>query len=140
MNPTYLYLNSYSVNAEGYLNFSFIDKIYVKGLTIEEVQRNIQKIMNEYFNDVTITVKLVNFRISVLGEVKNEREFIITQDQINILEAIAFAGGIEEFGNRKKVAVIRQTDSGSNIHYLDLTDKRILARVSELIKIRAIVC
>ena len=75
-----------------------------------------------------------------MGEVKNEREFIITQDQINILEAIAFAGGIEEFGNRKKVAVIRQTDSGSNIHYLDLTDKRILARVSELIKIRAIVC
>ncbi len=126
MNPTYLYLNSYSVNEEGYLNFSFIDKIYVKGLTIEEVQRNIQKIMNEYFKDVTVTVKLVNFKISVLGEVKAEREFTITQDQINILEAIALAGGIKEFGNRKKVAVIRQTDTGSEVYYLDLTDRKIL--------------
>jgi polysaccharide biosynthesis/export protein len=126
MNPTYLYLNSYPVDEEGYLNFSFIDKLYVQGLSIDEIQNNIQKTMNEYFKDVTVSVKLVNFKISVLGEVKLEGEYTITQDQINIFEAIALGRGIEEFGNRKKVTLIRQTQTGSEVHYLDLTDKKIL--------------
>lgn len=126
MNPTYLYLNSYPINEEGYLNFTFIDKIYVQGLTIEEIQNNIQKTMNEYFKDVTVTVKLVNFKISVLGEVRIEGKHTITQDQINVFEALALSGGIKEFGNREKVTIIRQTQQGSEVHYLDLTDKKIL--------------
>src|SRR5208337_4028247 len=71
MNPTYLYLNSYMVDDEGYINFSFVDRMFVKGMTLEEVKKKIQKTLNEFFNETTVVVKLVNFQISVLGEVGN---------------------------------------------------------------------
>ena len=67
MNSSYIYLNSYPVDEEGYLHFSFIDKMMVRGLTLEEVKKKLQETLNEYFTEATIIVKLVNFRVSVLG-------------------------------------------------------------------------
>lgn len=126
MNPTYLYLNSYTVNEEGYINFSFIDKMFVKNLTIEEIRMLLQKTLNDYFKDATVSVKLVNFRITVLGEVNTPGEFTIDKDQINIFQAIGLARGIKDFGNPKTVMLVRQTTDGSEIYEVDLTDKKIL--------------
>jgi len=126
MNPTYLYLNSYMVDEEGYINFSFIDRLMVKGLTLEEVKKKIQKTLNDYFKETTVTVKLVNFQVSVLGEVSSPGNFTIDKDQVNILQAIAMAGGLKEFGNNKRVTLVRQTLKGSDVYYIDLADKKIL--------------
>lgn len=126
MNPTYLYLNSYMVDDEGYINFSFVDRMFVKGMTLEEVKKKIQKTLNEFFNETTVVVKLVNFEISVLGEVGSPGNFTIDKDQINIFQALALAGGMRDFSNVNKVALVRQTLKGSEIHYVDLSDKNIL--------------
>ena len=126
MNPTYLYLNSYTVNDNGFINFSFVDKMYVQGLTIEEIRALLQKTVNEYFKEATVTVKLVNFRVTVLGEVKMPGEFTIDKDQINIFQAIGLAHGIQDFGDRTNVTLIRQIEGGSEVYYIDLTDKKIL--------------
>lgn len=126
MSQTYLYLNSYIVNEEGYLTFSFIDKMYVKGLSVEEIQKQLQTTMNSYFKDVTVSVKMVSFFVSVIGEVNNEGKYNIPEEQTNLLEAIALASGFNEFANREKVMLVRQTESGSEVHYLNLYDKDIL--------------
>lgn len=126
MNPTYLYLNSYMIDEEGYINFSFIDRMFVKGMTLEEVKKKLQKTLNEYFNETTVIVKLVNFQISILGEVNSPGNFTIDKDQVNLFQALAMAGGPKEFGNINKVAIIRQTLKGSDIFYLDLSDKNVL--------------
>ena len=126
MNPTYLYLNSYLVDEFGFINFSFVDKMYVKGLTIVEVKDLVQKTLNEYFKECTVVVKLVNFQVAVLGEVNNPGDFTIYRDYINVFQAIGMAGGIKQFGNRKNVKLIRQTQTGSNMYFLDLTDNRVL--------------
>lgn len=126
MNSTYQFLNSYPIDQKGYLNFSFIEKIEVEGMTVYEVEKTIQEALREYFKDVTVVVKLVNFQVTVLGEVQNEGQYTITEENINILQAIALAGGILDFGNRRNVALIRQTKEGSKVHYIDLTDKRLL--------------
>lgn len=127
MNPTYLYLNSYQVDPEGYINFSFVDKMFVRGMTIEEVQKKIQTTLNEYFKETTVTVKLVNFQVAVLGEVNNPGNFTIDKDQINLLQAIAMAGGLKEFANIKKVTLVRSSLKGSDVYYLNLKDKNVLA-------------
>lgn len=127
MNPSYIYLNSYPVDEEGYLHFSFIDKLMVKGLTVEEVKKKLQETLNEYFTEASIIVKLVNFRVSVLGEVKNPGTFTIDKDQVDLFQALGEAGGITNFGNLRKVTLIRQTGDGSEVHYLDLSRKDILA-------------
>ncbi len=119
-------LNSYKVDQDGYINFSFIDKVYVKGLTVDEARKLLQENINEYFKEATVVVKLVYYRVSVLGEVKDPGTFMIENKEINVLQAIAQAGGVETFGNREKVILVRQTDKGSKIHYLDLTDNGVL--------------
>jgi polysaccharide export outer membrane protein len=126
MNPTYLYLNSYMVDTEGYINFSFIDKMYVKGMTIDEVRKKVQTSLNEYFKETTVTAKLINFQIAILGEVGSPGNFTIDKDQINVLQAIAMAGGIKEFGNNRKVKLVRQTLKGSEVYHLNLGDSKIL--------------
>lgn len=126
MNPTYLYLNSYMVDQDGYINFSFIDKLYVKGMTIEEVRKKIQTTLNEYFKESTVTVKLVNFQIAVLGEVNDAGNFTIDKDQINILQAVALAGGFKEYGKVRKITLVRQTLSGSDVYTIDLSNKKVL--------------
>ncbi len=126
LNPTYLYLNSYQVNQDGYLTFSFIDKMFVKGLTIEQVQQQLQTTMSSYFKDVTVSVKLVEFLVSVLGEVGAPGKYAVPEEQTNVLEAIAQAGGLKEYADVKKVMLVRQTSTGSEVHYLNLQDKNLL--------------
>jgi polysaccharide biosynthesis/export protein len=126
MNSTYQYLNTYVVDEFGYITVSFIEKLYVKGLTIPEVQQAIQTQLNEYFKDATAYVKLVNFQVGVLGEVNAPGNFTIEQDQINVFQAIGLAGGITDFGNFREVKLVRQTQNGSEIYLLDLTDNKIL--------------
>lgn len=126
MNATYLYLNSYLVDEQGYISFSFIDKIYVRGLTIEEAKKLIQKTINDYFKDVTVIVRLVNFEVAVLGEVSSPGNYSIDKDQVNIFQVIGYAGGFKDYANIKKVKLIRQTAKGSEIHEIDLSKKDIL--------------
>ncbi len=126
MNPTYLYLKSYSVDEFGYINFSFVDKMYVKGLTVAEVKEQIQKTLNEYFKESNAVVKLVNFEVSVIGEVNNPGSFTVYRDQLNLFQAVGLAGGFKDFGNPKKVRLVRQTQNGSNLVVLDLSDNKIL--------------
>lgn len=126
MNPTYLYLKSYSVDEEGYINFSFVDRMYVRGLTVAEVKDQIQQKLNEYFKESNAVVKLVNFEVSVIGEVNDPGSFTVYRDQINIFQALGLAGGMKDFGNPKKIKLVRQTQNGSNMVVLDLSDNKIL--------------
>jgi polysaccharide biosynthesis/export protein len=126
MNPTYLYLNSYVVDEQGYINFSFIDKMFVRGLTIEDVRNQLQKTISEYFKEATVVVRLVNFQVAILGEVNSPGTFTIDKDQINIFQAIGMAGGIKDFANLKKVNLVRQTLKGSDVYEINLKSKDIL--------------
>jgi polysaccharide export outer membrane protein len=126
MNSTYQYLNTYVVDEFGYLSFSFIDKMYVVGSTVQELRQKIQEKLDEYFKDATVFVKMVNFQVGVLGEVNQPGNFTIEQDQINIFQALGLAGGITSFGNLTQVKLVRQTQSGSDVQLLDLTDNRIM--------------
>lgn len=126
MNPTYLYLKSFSVDEAGYINFSFVNKMYVKGLTVAEVKDQIQTTLNEYFKESTAVVKLVNFEVSVIGEVNSPGSFTVYRDQLNLFQALGLAGGLKDFGNPKKVKLVRQSQTGSSLVELDLSNNKIL--------------
>ena len=127
MNSTYVYLNSYVVDEEGYLHFSFIEKMLVKGLTVEDVKKKLQETLDSYFKEATVTVKLVDFQVSVLGEVNSPGTYTIDKDQVDIYHALGLAGGIKTFGNLRKVTLVRQTLDGSEVHNLNLSDKSMLS-------------
>ena len=126
MSSTYLYLNSYKVDEEGNLSFMFIDKMYVKGLTINEVQELIQNTLDQYFKESTVFVKLVNFQVTILGEVKSPGTYTIEKEDVNMYQALGEAGGFTDYSKAKEVKLVRQTQNGSRIYILDLTDNTFL--------------
>jgi len=121
-----LFLNSYVVSDSGYIDFPVIGKILVKDLKVDQVKALVQSLVGDYLKNVVIVVKLVNFNISLLGEVKHPGEIKVYQDKINIFEAISLAGDLTDFANRGKVALIRKTQDGSRVIYLDLNSVQIL--------------
>lgn len=122
-----IYLNSYSVSDSGTIDFPIIGKLKVAGSTIEEVRKNLQARVNEYLKETSVVVKIVNFNVTVLGEVGNPGEKKVYQDKVNLFEALSMAGDMTDFANRSRVALIRQTEHGSKVVYLNLNSDNILA-------------
>ena len=116
-----LYLDSYVVTDSGY-----IGNIFVKDLQLVQAKSLIQSLASEYLKDVQVNVKIVSFKVTLLGEVKTPGPQKVYQDKLNIFEAISQAGDLTEFANRGKVALIRQTPDGSRVLYLNLNSIDIL--------------
>ncbi len=125
-NDISVYLNSYSVNDSGYVEFPLIGNLYVKDLTVEQVKNKIQAIIDEYLKETTIVVKLVSFAVTLIGEVNRPGTYRIWQDDITIFEAISLAGDLTNFAKRNRVALIRQTEQGTKRYLVDLNDQGIL--------------
>jgi len=125
-NDASIYLNSYSVGPDGYIDFPVVGKIMIKDLTVSQVKDVLQKLVDEYLKETVVVVKMVNFKITILGEVNHPGEFTIYQDKINFFEAISLANDLTDFGNRKKVALIRVEPGGSRVYKLDITSDNFL--------------
>lgn len=122
-----MYLMGNPVDTDGYINLPIIGKVHIAGLTVSEAQDTVQKLATVYISDARTDVKLVSFKISMLGEINGKGSFTIYADRANILEAIAQAGDISYNGNRKKVLIIRSFKEGSRIVTVDLTKRELLS-------------
>ncbi len=122
-----VYLNSYTVSENGDIEFPLIGLLPVKGKTVDEVRDEIQEKLNEYLKESVIIVKLVNFNITLMGEVRSPGQYKIYQNNINIFEAVSMAGDLTDFANRNKVAIIRQTKEGTEVGYIDMTKRDVLS-------------
>lgn len=121
------YLDSYFVTNEGMIDFQLIGKVYVKDMTAVEIQQVIQKKIDEYLKETLVVVKIVNFNITLVGEVSSPGMYSIYKDDISIFEALSLAGDMTDFSNRKRVALIRKTSEGSRVIYLNLTSDKLLS-------------
>lgn len=126
-NDASIYLNSYSVDRMGYIDFPIVGKVLVKDLTIEQVKSVLQSDVDQYLTETMVVVKMVNFNITILGEVQRPGQIKIYQDEINLFEALAMAGDLTDYANRKKIALVRQTTNGSRVIYLDLNRADIIS-------------
>lgn len=122
-----IYLNSYTLDEEGFVEMPLIGKIELQNLTVDEAKERLQTELNKYINETTIIVKLSNFNLTVLGEVNHPGTFKVYQSQINLFEAVALAGNMTNFAKNSEVKIIRQTDNGSEILTVDMGSADILA-------------
>lgn len=127
MNDAALYVNGFSVDRNGHVQLPTVGKVKVQGLTVGEAQELMQKKINEYFTNATVILKLVSFRVSVLGDVQRPGSYFIYNNQITILEALAMAGGPNEFADKSLVQVMRQTDRGVQAVYVDMSGLNVLS-------------
>jgi polysaccharide export outer membrane protein len=121
------YLNGFTVNDTGYIVVPVLGELFVEGKTMKEVENIVQLKTDEHLQHAISTVRMVSFNITFLGEVSRQGKFPIMQDNVNILDAIALAGGITDYGNRKNILIVRQTETGAKTFRIDLTDRKILS-------------
>ena len=122
-----IYLQSYTIDEDGFIELPLMGKMEVRNLTVDEAKDKMQKELDKYINQTTIIVKLSNFNLTVLGEVSRPGMFKVYQSQINLFEAISLAGNMTNFAKKSDVKIIRQTDNGSEILTVDMGSADILS-------------
>ncbi len=125
-NPN-LFMSGYIVNEEGYINLPLVGSIKVSGLTIDEVKVVVDDRLKEYLKFPSVSVKLMNFKITVLGEVRQPGVKYVYENRITLLEALSISGDITEFANIKRVKLIRRTEDGQKTVYMDLSRPDLIA-------------
>jgi polysaccharide export outer membrane protein len=125
-NPGTLFLEGYSIDVSGKITMPILGELMVKGLTIEEAQQFIKASANQYFNNPIVIVKLISFKVTVLGEVKNPGYYYVYNNQATALEALGMAGDLTTFGNRRNIKLLRQKGTGTEVILLDLTNADLL--------------
>lgn len=118
--------DGYRVDTRGYVNFPVIGGVKIAGLTIEEAQQLMAKEINKYVKDPIVNIKYLNFRITVIGEVNRPETFTITNERINLLEALGKAGDMTAYGKRENVLVIRENGLDRTMVRLNLNRRDIL--------------
>lgn len=119
--------SGYLVEADGTINFPLLGEIKVTGLTRRELIGLIQNRLEKegYIKAPVVTVRFLNFRISILGEVSNPGTYSISSERITLFEALSMAGDLTIHGRRNRVAVIRETNGVRTILYHDLRSRDI---------------
>lgn len=120
------YFYSYPIYEDGNITYPYIGKIHVKDLTLQEARDTITNRFADYLQGMSITVKLSNNFINILGEVNSPGRKQLNTEQVNIFEAIALAGDLDPYAKRAEVKLIRETDNGPVIYTFDLRNKDIV--------------
>tara|TARA_R110002126_G_scaffold181187_1_gene329911 strand:+ start:5500 stop:6201 length:702 start_codon:yes stop_codon:yes gene_type:complete len=113
----------YIVNADGEINFPALGQIKVAKLTTIELTDYLTKRLLPYLKDPVVNVRLINFSVSVLGEVKKPGSFRVSNERISIIEAISLAGDLTIYGDRQNIVLIREKDGKRTFKTIDLTNK-----------------
>lgn len=121
-----LYYNGYSINDSGYIEMPIMDTIYVNNMTLGQAKERIRKKADKYLKKAQVITRLANFRFTVMGEVTAPGVKQVYDNQVNIMEALAYGGDITYNGNRQNVLIIRPTGEGSKVKRIDVTNKNLI--------------
>lgn len=113
----------FQVDKDGFIEFPVLGKLKAVGLTRVQFAKvlNDQLISLDYIKDPMVSVKIMSFKVTVLGEVKSPGVQNITGERVTILEALGMAGDLLPSGKRQNIMVLREEDGIRKTHMVDLT-------------------
>jgi len=117
----------YLIGLNGTIKFPVIGKITLGGKTKMAAEQLLQERLRAYVKDPLVTIRIVNYKISVLGEVNNPGVFTIANERVSLIEAIGLAGDLKIHGQRKNVLLIRETKGKKQFVRIDLTATNFMA-------------
>lgn len=113
----------YQVDFDGNIDVPMIGKVKVAGLSTEQAAAAVRTLLNRYLKEPTVVVRHVNFKISVLGEVKAPSTFMIPDEKFTLPQALSLAGDLTIYGTRTNVMIIREVDGIRTFGRVDLTSR-----------------
>ncbi len=120
-NPVY----GFRVDDSGYVQLPLVGGMKVAGLTTDEVAKQLQTNLTQYLKSPIVNVRILNFRISVLGDVAKPDVYTVTGEHININEALSMAGDLTITAKRNNVLLVREEDGKRQFVTIDLTKKDV---------------
>lgn len=97
------------------------------GLSKQEVSENLRKAISKYVADANVNVQIVNYKVTMMGEVARPGTVAVSNDRITILDALGRVGDMTINANRTNILVIRDNDGQKEYGRLDITDPAIFA-------------
>ena len=121
-----MFLTGYSVSDSGTIYLPVLGSVPAGNKTLAELEELIQQRLNVYVRNATAKVRLVSFKVAVLGEVRVPGTYYVYNDVLTLPEALGYAGDMNENADRKNVRLIRRVQGVVQMRTLDLTDPKIL--------------
>lgn len=135
-NLNLLKLEGYLVDKNNMINFPVLGKISVGGLSEKEIETKITQLLEDggHLTSPTVQVRRVNSKFTVLGEVKNPGTFSYYDQNINLFQALGYAGDLTIDGKRKDITLIREENNVRQVYKIELTKSDILNQLVYNIK------
>lgn len=114
-------IQSYLVNASGMIDFPVLGKLKVSGLTRTEVLKMLHDKISAFIKNPIINLRIMNFKISVQGEVTIPGTYTVASERITLIEALSMAKDLTIYGKRDNILIIREIDGVKSYNRVDLT-------------------
>jgi polysaccharide export outer membrane protein len=114
-------MQSYLVDAAGTIDFPVLGKLKVAGLSRTELTKLLEDKIAKYIKNPIINVRLMNFKISVQGEVTNPGTFAVNSDRLTLIEAISMAKDLTIYGKRNNILIIREVNGVKSYNRVNIT-------------------
>ncbi len=119
-------IKTYLVDNFGYIEFPVIGKLKLGGLTRTEATAKLVTAVGEYIKNPIINLRILNFKVSILGEVLKPSSFTLSSERITLLEAISMAGDLTIYGKRNNILIIREAEGKKTYNRVDITKSDFL--------------
>lgn len=116
---------NYLIDIDGNIDYPVLGKIKLLGLTVEEAKELFKEKLSEYLKDPIINIRILNFRVTVDGEVARPGVYPVSGERVTILEALGMAGGLTIKGKRENVLIVRDFNGAKTYTRIDLTNKEV---------------
>jgi len=119
-------MQTYLVDKNGSIEFPVLGQLKIGGLGRTEATEFLKEKLSEYLKDPIVNIRIVNFTVTILGEVRNPGTFILEDEKISLSEALGYAGDLTIQGRRDNVLLIRDNNGKKQYAQFDLTSIKVL--------------
>lgn len=124
-NSETLNIMGYLVDSEGYINFPELGRIHLGGMTKTEAINYLTERISVYVNNPTVNIRILNYKVTVLGEVAKPGTYTISDEKVTLLEALGMAGDMTIYGKRSNVLVCREKNGEKHFERIDMTSPEV---------------
>src|SRR5258705_2888439 len=115
----------YFVDAQGNIQLHKLGLIHAEGMTREELKNKIQKDIEPYLKDPVVTVRFLNHRVSVLGEVGSPGMVQMPEERLSVIDVLSSSGDVTTAAKLNNILIIRETGAGKQFKRINLEDHSI---------------
>ncbi len=118
-------LNTYLINRQGTIDFPVLGKLTAQGLTVSQLEDSLKIKLNKYLQDPIVNIRLLNYKITVLGEVTRPATYTVPSERITVIDAIGMAGDLTIYGKRENVLLVREENGQRKFIRLNLNSSTL---------------